>query len=602
MSRHSNVSGKRLHRVSKTNKMSPSEPKPGTRSKNGCLTCRRRHVKCGEAKPVCRECTKQRTGCHWAPPPLPKDQQPEEAAQEPQARPFRLLARASEKATTSLAVNYRHNGLAPFQGPTWVPDNETMMNDTPLSPDFLMGLSSFDFPFLPCPPVPCPEPTMDLQLSSNGLLAPLPLAVSPAETEREAFAFYRSEKTFGFGSAKNPNYSTHAVLWETSRENKAVLHLLLAATQAEMASQREFPGSLLDHADENYRLGRQLLEEEVRRMDPVHAMACFYFLYLHHKRRQSAGHRIQLGELSEMMEGYVTAFKLHQLPSSCDPNQPAWSQAKKALMARLMIWLFWVDAQAAAGGQGGKIAKLLTSPGCRRALTDLYETSRSTQVLFWAESYPDDELVDDIKNWGALDMIHDTWVLVQETNNAADEVLPLDVRTSNEIQAKIESLRRKPIPRAVLRLTSSNAPFRDRLMLNADWAGVNLYALCIYHFRCSLTDERLPFSSPGGVRIMETVDSLLLLIQKGLATGRKDQPDRMQWPLFWAGIETTDPFKRVWVLGQLKDEGLLQTLRSVLLLQEGGTRVGMAKIREVFQASCLGVPVAGFGGMWGMRG
>ncbi|KAK4181525.1 hypothetical protein QBC36DRAFT_342065 [Triangularia setosa] len=602
MGRYSNLSDKRLHHVSKV-KMSSTHPKPGTRSKTGCLTCRAKHVKCDERQPVCLRCVKQKIGCEWPSPP-PTSQQIEEDAPQAESRPLRPLAPAS------VAVNDTHSRLIAAQTSIWVPEHDSFPGDLSMGAEFNNLLPDFgcsDFTLLnhmPWFPAPCPEPTMDMQISSDVLLAPLPLDTSPSPTEREALAWYRSDATFGFSSAKNPTWATHAALWDTARESKAVLHLLLAATQVEIAWRTGSRSLLFERADENYRLGYQQLEEEIRsrEIDPLNAVSCFWFLYLHQKRRQSAGNRTLLSELSKMMEEYLTTFNLHQMLTSVDAENPAWPEAKRALLARLMIWLFWVDTQAATQGQGGRVARLLTLSASQQALLNLYRVSRSTLQSFWAERYPDDELVDDMKNSSALDMIHDTWVLVQEVNNATDKKLPLEAKISDKIQTKIQALQIGPGPRSVLRLTASNAAFRDRLMLNADWAGVNFYSLCIYHFRCSVTEDNMPFSSRQAAKIADTVNSLMLLIQKSLATGRQDQPDRMQWPLFWAGIETTDRFKRVWVLGELKDEGLLQALRCVLLLQEGGTRVGMAKIREIFQALCLGVPIAGFGSMWGMRG
>ncbi|KAF8544385.1 hypothetical protein BDD12DRAFT_816091 [Trichophaea hybrida] len=40
--------------------------KPGyKRSRAGCLTCRKRKVKCDEDSPVCKNCTRLRRTCHW---------------------------------------------------------------------------------------------------------------------------------------------------------------------------------------------------------------------------------------------------------------------------------------------------------------------------------------------------------------------------------------------------------------------------------------------------------------------------------------------------------------------------------------------------------
>lgn len=35
------------------------------RSRNGCLTCKRRKVRCNEEKPVCGHCSRLRLECHW---------------------------------------------------------------------------------------------------------------------------------------------------------------------------------------------------------------------------------------------------------------------------------------------------------------------------------------------------------------------------------------------------------------------------------------------------------------------------------------------------------------------------------------------------------
>lgn len=38
-----------------------------TKSRNGCLPCKARHVKCGEERPTCTRCAKSNRVCHWGP-------------------------------------------------------------------------------------------------------------------------------------------------------------------------------------------------------------------------------------------------------------------------------------------------------------------------------------------------------------------------------------------------------------------------------------------------------------------------------------------------------------------------------------------------------
>lgn len=295
------------------------------------------------------------------------------------------------------------------------------------------------------------------------------------------------------------------------------------------------------------------------------------------------------------MAEYIRAYQPHHFLTSTDSG--VWPAARKAILSRLMSWLFWADVQRCFQGEGGSMAKQLAQSVPPNGLLDLYEASKEALSLNWDE-YPDEELVDDIKNSGALELIHHTWVLVQEINDAADERCYLNPGASSTIKAKIDALRRKSPIRSVIRLTESTAPVRDRLMLNSDWAVANYFSLCIYHFRCSLAQDEDSFTSPAGGGILDTVSSLLILIQKSVATTDGCQSDRMQWPLFWAGIETTDPFKQHWILEKLRNEGLREALQCVMLVQAAGVRAGMARIRDICKATCAGVPGTDLG-MWG---
>jgi hypothetical protein len=299
------------------------------------------------------------------------------------------------------------------------------------------------------------------------------------------------------------------------------------------------------------------------------------------------------------MADFVRTHRLHQIlvsPGSPDSALPA---GRKALAATLMIWLFWADAQYCFLGEGGSMAKLVAGPDSPRAIFDLYDVSRETLSLNWAP-YPYDQQVDDIKNSGALELIHHTWVLVQELTDAVDQTGHLDPETSVVMGFKIDALRQRTTIRAVIQLTESDDAVRDRLLLNSEWAAACYYALHIYHFRCSLANEDEPFASasPGAAHIGEMVSTLLMLVQKSLAAENEGQVNRLQWALFWAGVETTDAFKQRWILSKLKNEGLHEALGQVLSAQAAGVRISMSEIRQTCKASCAGMPDAGLG-RWG---
>ncbi|KAK0727518.1 hypothetical protein B0T26DRAFT_138761 [Lasiosphaeria miniovina] len=595
----------------------------------GCLTCRERRVKCDEVTPACFHCERLSLKCEPAGEYVPRKEQKARKAKEARERPPKVI---HPKTTTDGALISAQAGFGSVHNSPPSVFTHGLGPDIAGNPPFPLPLEG-DFLEVMFAPFPFyhPSPLSDMALESIGLLASLPTLRPLSEDEHRALDYYQKEIAFGFGT-KSPAWSTHAILMKTARRSSAVLHLLLAACLAEMGWLSEVFRPMLDRAGENYRLGRQLLEGEITdsTADPLVVMASFWFLYLQQRRRATKFH-MAYGELSRMMSEYFRKDQLHQILVSAPEEEDAATQTgsagsicsadRKALLARLTSWLFWVDVQSCFQGDGGSMARLLAQPTSPQGLLDLYETSRATLQLHWDGDYPDDELTDDLQNSSALELIHHTWVLVQEINDATtagESSLPITVETARarDIKTRMDALRRKYPISSVFRLASSPTRVRNRLLANADWAVANYYALRIYYFRCSLTSDELGFaatataasssplttnyaSSPKPPRtaagIAETVDETLLLIQKTLETGDRGQTDRMQWPLFWVGVETTDGFKQRCILGNLRNRELHDALQIVFLEQAGGARASIARIRQICQAACVTVPEPGLG-------
>lgn len=561
----------------------------------GCQTCRRRHVKCDEARPTCHDCSRLRLKCEYGSPPPTKKQRKAQRDHAARSQPPKALAQAPGKTSKNVGGDLS-GPLVSAQAASWhAPDTllEPPILDMSIGGDFAMMPELFPpslgfFNSMPVASFISPSPTLDMQLDSAGLLASLPTLTSPTIAECEALDYYRKERNFGFGS-KSPSWSTHAILWETARRSPAVLHLLFAASQSEIGWRSGPQIHMLESAENNYQLGSNFLDAETAKgeVDPLVIFASFWFLHLHYRRPSSRQH-VLVRELSHRMAEYIRVRKLHQVLIATENGDPDWPAAKRALISRLMVWLFWTDTRAHTLGDGGTMAKFLAHAESRSALGGLYEMSKETLSLNWAQ-YPDDELVDDIKNSQSLDMIHDAWVLVQRVNDGADEMLPLSPEVSREILLDIDRFGSRSAVRTLLRLTQSAAVVRDRMMLNSDWAAANYYALRIYHFRCSLTAVGGSFSSSGSKKIADIVESLMMLLQRSLANQDSGQSDRLQWPLFWAGVETRDQFKQGFILLELKDQALNVALREIFQMQETGVRLAMAEIQRVLQVSCVGL-------------
>ncbi|KAK3328552.1 hypothetical protein B0T19DRAFT_356960 [Cercophora scortea] len=600
--------------------VSPLETSPAHLSA-GCLTCRQRRVKCNEAKPLCSHCARLALGCEWAE-HVPLDVRRDRIRMELRSRPpVPIVPKDVEDSREILLAAQVGSGS---------PNGNTLLDIASPSPSPPMSGGTFDAIVSPSNFLQPPSPLVQRQISPNASLASLPSLQPLTRTDYRALDYYQNQVAFGFGS-KSPAWSTHALLMKTAGKNATVLHLLLAASSAEMSWQcGAYSQSMLDNAEENYRRGQQLLVGEITHpgSDPLVVMASFWFLYLY-QRRRPAKLRISYHALSRLMCDYIGRSRLDQVLSYTDTSSEGglgmttvesahhYPPEKRALLARLASWLFWVDAQSCFQGDGGNMARLLVRSATPHGLLEMYEVSRATLQLNWQGGYPVGELVDDLQNSSALELIHHTWVLVQEVNEAttaAEECfVPMDRETSHRIKSRMDQLQRKYPISAVFHLTKSEDRVRDRLMANSDWAVANYYALCIYWFRCSLMmagqdsgGRPASLLSPRAYSqvqedegIKETVETLLHLVQRSLAAGDKGQQDRLQWPLFWAGIETTDPFKLFWIFDHLTNQGLHTALRLVLAEQrEVGDRIGMGRVRRICQTACADATEVALVGGW----
>lgn len=380
-----------------------------------------------------------------------------------------------------------------------------------------------------------PSPTIDMMISSAAIFSSLPTENPLTNEDQQALSFYDTDKFFGFGS-KSPSWSTHALLRKMATSSTALFHLLLAAASSELGHSWETNrGSMLDNAERNYKTGRQWLRRSIlsANPDPLEVMASFWFLYIN-QRRRPAKLRISYTSLSSLMTEYVSQSGLLEILMSTNTNDTSQSNRtytpkKKALLARITTWLFWVDTQACFQGEGGTMARVLAQSISTKGVLAMFDISTEALKLNW-DTYPSDELVDDMINKSSLKLLHHTWILFQEINEAVDAtpLLLLDHACGLQIKYKIEALRQKSSITPVFSLTESKARVRDRLLANSDWAVANFYSLMICHFRSGILAEELDNNVTGPPSYMEegisgAVDALMVLIQKSLATPDKGQ-------------------------------------------------------------------------------
>ncbi|RAL65777.1 hypothetical protein DID88_005442 [Monilinia fructigena] len=199
------------------------------------------------------------------------------------------------------------------------------------------------------------------------------------------------------------------------------------------------------------------------------------------------------------------------------------------------------------------------------------DMGRSVLALNWDQEYPADQAADDDQNLEVLDLLWKSAVMCQAVNDL-DQNPP-----SREIEQQFCEL--EQTYSAIFQLAAIDLETRPRFLVNADWILSYFYAIRIYHFRYAVQNEDRN-TRPKVVK--RALKSLLNIAQRIFAKGDEEHYERLRWPLFMAGIETSDPIHREWILERLSPGRFRTVMEKVLRIQHlGGTRVNMSLIREM---------------------
>ncbi|CAH0051655.1 unnamed protein product [Clonostachys solani] len=121
-------------------------------------------------------------------------------------------------------------------------------------------------------------------------------------------------------------------------------------------------------------------------------------------------------------------------------------------------------------------------------------------------------------------------------------------------------------------------------LVNNIW-GARFHATRIYFFRAALPVHT---QCPPGEALPAAVQnslSAILAIAHGMFASELPSPyERLQWPLFMAGIETQDVIYREWILSHMRPSALKTSLSRVIKAQSYiGYRLGIAIIKDIIK-------------------
>jgi hypothetical protein len=139
---------------------------------------------------------------------------------------------------------------------------------------------------------------------------------------------------------------------------------------------------------------------------------------------------------------------------------------------------------------------------------------------------------------------------------------------------------------------------RPRVNVNADYDVILFNALSIYFHRSTLPTSSLPLSIKTPPHITESIKTLLTIIERTFVSKGTELHDRLQWPLFLAGIETDDLVYRGRILERMTSRRVEKALRRILERQKReGRRLEMGSVRGCFYEGS--VELSGESAFWG---
>lgn len=120
--------------------------------------------------------------------------------------------------------------------------------------------------------------------------------------------------------------------------------------------------------------------------------------------------------------------------------------------------------------------------------------------------------------------------------------------------------------------------------MNAGYDVVLFNALKIYYFRTVILDPSIETPS----EVQTALKTVLCIIERTFVSGRDEYHDRLDSPLFLAGIETGDRIYKGWILSRISISArtALQQAMDIQSLSE--SRLGMCEIRALLSGRING--------------
>ncbi|KAL2817065.1 Rh-like protein/ammonium transporter [Aspergillus cavernicola] len=503
------------------------------RSKNGCSTCRRRKVKCGEERPVCRRCFSLQLTCEWGAVvergglKAPVHIQP---------------ARPQSSETPATAVTSDSFDLPNLSIATLTPGFAESLS--PASPE---GLFTGGWNFTPLAfTVPTP---LYPSLSGTGVACSNSLMLS--EQDQNYFQYFPSSSVV-FYYLKPWAWSSLRYLYQgPAASSKVIMRMILALSASDMYRNGlvvRSPGrpSAQDHARYHYGLAvkefRQLLETPQGPISQVELETIFATMFLMISYEWQFGQsvhdlQLHLRGVRSLLESQPQLFEVKDVDEvlmCMDPVQEDNSPPKVSFIPeQLLLWILYIDAGCRPMGVTESLYDYVLQSGNPALHPDrLYRCARLWGRCFWGKQYPEQEVSDDIENYRGLELLHAGMTLRYRTWQALSDD---PVQTAHQAEPLLMEIMATRERFSDLFLTAKFAgPYSTRrTLVTINMAVSTFYAQVLFHRRLLL-----PPGPPSKFQRL-AVTQIIEITHKQYASDPR-LIRRLHWPLLMAIIETDD--------------------------------------------------------------
>ncbi|KAF4437556.1 hypothetical protein F53441_13005 [Fusarium austroafricanum] len=548
------------------------------RSKNGCLTCLTKKVKCDETKPQCNRCVRLRLECLWTAKPQPLAERrrglgpiKQRESWTPQTIVPKTVDESVGSASESVADGMTTPPMAAsddgLQLPVSLPGDAPFVvlqaqNQASASPNSGTNFPNFSQDINPIAMSPFnhdqnntldtssqlilfPTPSFDLLslLPSFSFTNPTEPAPSIGSDDVQAMTFH-STVLAPMKSTRKASLSAHSIFLSFAVQNPMALHFLLAFSHSELAIHCGFSHRPPIESHLHFQNGSQLLSQALVTLSPANhipMMLSFLYLYMFWMRRDPL-QVAKLRDLSTSILAYVTTFSLDDM---CVNSTGNTGTSEAVTLSRILLYLYDRDVFCGFFGCGEVFAKYVGEKHDTRQR--IWQLSRMPILPEQTDRWFGSESVPETSRRRVLDVYFTLMGIQFDINRYSQSSETVPAR-GLEIRRQLDKIREECNFLFMVQKDYAQQSTKPPLMALVTVTIFHALEIYLYRSRDSFFGDR-----PIPADIERALQELVAAAYHTIPVGPVQLLERFQWALLIAGLETHDPVYRDWISASISD-------------------------------------------------